>query len=88
MRALEPVSVVNDRKGGKAETREEQSKKNSAVLGQGPGSSRNIHNNTPLSSCPYSCGGWNANVDPPEFNQQKLGSVKLCPNSMPNSPLL
>ena len=42
MLALEQVSVINDLMGGNAETREEQSKNNSAVLGQGPGSSRDI----------------------------------------------
>ena len=45
MLALEQVSVINDLKGGNAETREEQSRNNSAALGQGPGSSRDIYNN-------------------------------------------
>ena len=44
MLALEQISVINDLKGGNAETREEQSRNNSAALGQGPRSSRDIHN--------------------------------------------
>ena len=46
MLVLEQVSVINDLKGGDAETREEKSRNNSAALEQGPGSSsRNTHNN-------------------------------------------
>ena len=41
--ALEQVKVINDFKGGNAETREEQTRNNSANLGQGPGSTRDIH---------------------------------------------
>ena len=50
MLALEQVSVIHDLKGGNAETKEEQSRNNSAALEQGPGSSRDIHNNISLSS--------------------------------------
>ena len=48
--AVEQVSVISDLKGGNAETREEHSRNNSAALGQGPGSLRDIHNSIPLSS--------------------------------------
>ena len=44
MLALEQVSVINDLKGRNAKTREEQSRNSSVALGQGPGSSRDIHN--------------------------------------------
>ena len=50
MFVLEQASVITDLKGGNAETREEQSGNNSAVLRQCPGSSRDIHNNMSLSS--------------------------------------
>ena len=50
MLALEQVSVINDLKGGNAETREEKSRNNSVALGERPGPSRDTHNNIPLSS--------------------------------------
>ena len=57
MLALEQVSVINDLKGGNAETREEQSRNNSAVLGQGPDFLKDIRNNSslsPIGSCSVS----------------------------------
>ena len=50
MLALKQVSVINDLKGGNAETRRSSRENHGAALGQRPGSSRDIHNNIPLSS--------------------------------------
>ena len=59
---------------------------NSVVITQGPiSSSRDIHNNISLSSAG---GGWNDHVDPPDFNQLKLGLCWPLPQFYVNSPLL
>ena len=85
MFALQQVSVINP-KAGNVETREEQSRNNSAVLGHPPGYSRDTHNiyifEFLRNEGPYPGRGWNDDVDPPDFSQLKLGRFDLCPNSM------
>ena len=91
MLGIELASIINNLKGENAETKREKSRNKNATLGQGPDSSRDIHNTISLSSSRTKAPSQVENgkmVLTLDFNQPDLDSVDLGPNFMLNSPLL